>query len=68
MIREQVRELMDLTGMSQAELSRRACVAQPNISDFLSGKADVGTRTADRLIAVLEEAHEVMGKEDEDGD
>jgi transcriptional regulator with XRE-family HTH domain len=48
------------SGLSQSDLARRAGVARSNLCEYLAGKKDTNTETADRIIAALA-AHEAPG-------
>lgn len=41
-------------GLTLAELAKRAGTYQPNLSGYLSGKADIRTETLMRLFTVLD--------------
>jgi transcriptional regulator with XRE-family HTH domain len=48
-----IKEIMDLRGMTQAQLSVASGVAQPNISRILNAKDDVRSSTIEKLAAGL---------------
>lgn len=64
-LREQVRELIAVTGMSQSELARRSEVSLANINHYLHERSDLNGSTIDRLLEVLhsEAARKSEGKD-----
>ncbi len=59
-IRGQIYLRFTRSGMTQTDLSIKSGVARANICEYLRGKKDVNTETADRLMAALA-AHEAAG-------
>lgn len=51
--RAEVRRAMERGGMTQAALARASGVPRPNISAWLSGRADITTSTLSRLLVAL---------------
>ncbi|MBD3263453.1 helix-turn-helix domain-containing protein [Candidatus Woesearchaeota archaeon] len=55
-IRDTIREALDrckAEGISQKEIGRRSGIPQPNISAYIHGRIDMGSRRIDRLLAAL---------------
>ncbi len=52
-IRQAIASEVARQGRSQGELSAKTGIAQAHISEFLRGRRDWNTRTADRLLTVL---------------
>lgn len=53
MIREAIKAAFSTSGMTQKALAKACEMTQGNLSEFLSGKHDIRSETADRLCAVL---------------
>lgn len=52
--RDIIKSERERQGLTLTELAERAGTHQPNLSDYLSGKADIRTDTLMRLFTVLE--------------
>lgn len=52
-LREQIADAMEGQSVTQAELSRRTGIPQPNLSDYLRGEADMTGERLDRILAAL---------------
>jgi|GEM_PF-4508186 len=52
--RQIILEQMENKGMTQSALARSAKMTCANLSDYLSGKADIKTTTLERLLEALE--------------